>query len=94
MPALLIRLRVTDYGTWRSAFDEQDAVRRAHGCQRGLLFRGVGDEDEMVILLDWDEVDRAWMFAQSDDLQATLRRADVADKPDLWLLSETNRMRI
>lgn len=94
MPALLIRHRVSNYGTWKVGFDAQDTVRRAHGCQRCLLFRGAGDDDEILILLEWDEVDRAWMFAQSDEMQAALQQPDVADEPDLWLLSDSSRMRI
>lgn len=91
MPALLIRHKVTDYETWQSVFDEQDATRRAHGCQRGRLFHNVSDPDEMLILLEWDSLERAWLFAQSDDLQEVLKRAEVVDEPDLWFLGETNQ---
>jgi heme-degrading monooxygenase HmoA len=91
MQALLIRHKVTDYETWQSAFDEQDATRRAHGCQCSRLFRNASDPNELLILLEWDDLERAWLFAQSDDLRAELKRTDVADEPDLWFLGETNQ---
>ena len=94
MPALLIRHHVADFDRWKAAFDAEDAVRRTHGCLRSHLFRSIGTGGEMLILLEWDNLDRAWMFAQSDDLRATLPRTDGDDEPDLWLLTESSRMRI
>lgn len=91
MPALLIRHKVTDYAIWRSAFDKQEATRRAHGCQLGLLFRNATDPNEVLILLEWDSLERAWLFAQSDDLREELLRAEVTDEPNLWFLGETNQ---
>ncbi len=91
MPTLLIRHKVTDYATWQSVFDEQEATRRAHGCQLGRLFRNVSDPSEILILLEWDDIERARLFAQSDDLREELKRAEVTDEPDLWFLGETNQ---
>jgi len=91
MPALLIRHKVTDYATWQSVFDEQEATRRAYGCQLGRLFRNISDPNEIVILLEWDNLERARLFAQSDDLRDELKRAEVADEPDLWFLGETSQ---
>ena len=90
MPALLIRHKVTDYATWKPVFDEHDATRRAHGCQGGRLFRNAADPNEALILLEWDDLSRARLFAQSDDLREAMTRAGVADEPDLWFLEEAD----
>ncbi len=89
MPALLIRHKVADYAAWKPGFDEHDATRRAYGCRGGRLFRNAADLNETLILLDWDDLDRARLFAQSDDLREALTRAGVADEADLWFLEET-----
>ncbi len=91
MPALLLRHRVTDYEAWKTGFDEQHATRRAHGCQRGRLLRSAAEPNELLILLEWDDLERARLFAQSDDLWDLMRRADVMDEPDLWVLEEADR---
>jgi len=91
MPTLLIRHKVTDYATWQAVFDEQEATRRAHGCQLGRLFRNAADPNEILILLEWDDLERAWLFAQSDDLREELKRPEVVDEPDLWFLGKTNQ---
>jgi hypothetical protein len=92
MPVLLIRHKVTDYAAWKPVFDEQDAIRRAHGCQRGRLFRSAADPTETLVLLEWDDLERARLFAQSDDLWDLMKRADVVDDPDLWVLEEADRL--
>ena len=91
MPALLIRHKVTDYADWLLAFKAQEATRRAHGCQSGQLFRNASDPNEVLILLEWDSFDRAWLFAQSDDMREELRRTEVTDEPSLWFLGETGQ---
>ncbi|MDQ3442983.1 MAG: antibiotic biosynthesis monooxygenase [Chloroflexota bacterium] len=94
MPTLLIRHKVTDYATWQAVFDEQEATRRAHGCQLGRLFRSVSDPNEILIYLEWDDIERARLFAQSDDLREELKRGEVADEPDMWFLGDTNRAHV
>jgi hypothetical protein len=89
MPALLIRQRVSDYPAWRRAFDEQEVVRKANGCRSAHIFRNADDPDETVVLLIWDTLVRARLYAQSDDLRESIDRAGVIDRPDLWLLDET-----
>jgi heme-degrading monooxygenase HmoA len=91
MPVLLIRHKVTDYAAWQLVFDAQDDIRRAHGCQRVRFFRNATDENEVMVVLEWDNLERAWLFAQSDDFREELKRAEVADEPDLWFLGESNQ---
>ena len=90
MPALLLRHKVTDYAAWEPIFREQDATRRAHGCRGVRPFRNASNPNEMLILLEWDDLERARLFAQSDDLREAMTRAGVVDEPDLWFLEETD----
>lgn len=91
MPALLVRHKVTDYATWKQVFDDHEDVRRAYGCQGGRLFRNAADPNETVMLFEWDILDRARLFTQSDDLRDAMARAGVADQPDIWFLEEAGR---
>lgn len=92
MPTLLIRHRVEDYAAWKAAFDQHATARRANGSQGGRLFRNVADPNDVVILLAWDLLERARLFADSDDLREAMARAGVTTPtPDIWFLEETAR---
>ncbi|MGH2561327.1 MAG: cyclase [Thermomicrobiales bacterium] len=91
MSALLLRHKVTDYVTWKQVFEEHGDVRRAYGSQGSRLFRNTADPNETVILFEWDDLDRARLFAQSDDLRGAMARAGVADQPDIWFLEEADQ---
>ncbi|MDQ3694780.1 MAG: cyclase [Chloroflexota bacterium] len=94
MPAMLIRHKVTDYDAWRPVFDEHGLTRRANGSRGGRIYRGASDPNEVVILLEWDDLERARLFADSDDLRETMARAGVTDRPDIWLLEDGDRISI
>ena len=91
MHVLLIRHRVSDFARWKAVFDEDGITRRANGSLGGRLFRNATDADEVLVILEWDDLDRARLFADSDDLREALTRAGVADWPDIWFLEEVDR---
>jgi hypothetical protein len=91
MSVLLVRLKVVDYTTWKPVFDDQSDARRANGSLGGRLFRNADDPNEVLVLLEWDDLERARLFAQSDEMREALLRADVVDRPDLWFLNEADQ---
>jgi heme-degrading monooxygenase HmoA len=86
MPYILVRHKVADYPKWKPAFDEHSATRQANGSRGGQLFRNANDPNELVILFEWDDLERARQFAQSEDLRQAMQRAGVADQPDIYFL--------
>ena len=91
MPSLLIRHNVADYLAWKAVFDEHGPARRANGSQGGWLFRSAADPNEVLLLLAWDDLERARLFADSDDLREAMTRAGVTDRPDIWFLEDVER---
>ena len=90
MPSLLIRHRIADYLAWKAVFDEHEPARRANGSQGGWLFRST-ESGEVLVLLEWDDLERARLFADSDDLREAMARAGVTDRPDIWFLEDVER---
>jgi hypothetical protein len=39
----------------------------------------------------WDDLDRASLFVQSDDLHDVMARSGVTDRPDVWFLEEVDQ---
>ncbi len=90
MPSLLIRHHVADYPAWKALFDEQELTRRANGSQGGRLFRDAADPNEVVLLLAWDDLERARLFVDSDDLREAMAQSGVTDRPDIWFLEDVD----
>lgn len=88
MPNLLIRHKVADFATWKRCFDEHGISRRANGSRGGRILRNAADPNEVLILLTWDDLDRARLFVDSDDLHEAMVRSGVVDQPDVWFLQE------
>lgn len=91
MPALFIRHKVADYAAWKPRFDAHALTRRANGCQGGRVFRRANDPNDVVVLLDWDDLERARLFADSDDLREAMMLAGVTSPLDIWFLEEVDR---
>lgn len=91
MPSLLIRCHVADYPAWKAVFDEHEPTRRANGSQGEWILRDADDPHEVLLLLAWDDLERARLFADSDDLREALARAGVTDRPDIRFLEDEER---
>jgi hypothetical protein len=79
---------VTDYQQWKSAFDAHSVTRQANGSRGGQLFRNVADPNELVMLLEWDVLERARQFAQSEEMREVMLRVGVVDHPDISFLKD------
>ena len=88
MPILLIRHHVKDFAVWQRVFGEEASIRRANGARRERLLRTAAAPNELWLLLEWDDLFRAELYVQSDDLRDALERAGVTDHPDYWYLTE------
>ena len=64
MPTLHIEHPITDFATWRAAFDRFAEARRAAGVRGHRLQQPVDDPRYVVIDLDFDTVDQAASFLQ------------------------------
>ena len=92
MPALLIRHKVEDYAAWKVRFDDDAIARRAHGSQGGQFLVCAGDSNELFILLEWDDLDRARLYAASDDFRDAMASVGIADEPDIWFLESLSHL--
>lgn len=88
MPTLLIRHHIADYLVWKAVFDELEPTRRAYGSLEERLFRDAGDPLEIIVLLAWDDLERARLYVDSDDMREVMTRAGITDRPDIWFLED------
>jgi heme-degrading monooxygenase HmoA len=94
MSYLVIRHKVKDYAKWKAAFDAHASTRKAQGSKGGQLLRDTEKPTDVVIVLEWDNLDKARAFSQSDDLRKTMERAGVIGKPDVFFLEESESISV
>jgi hypothetical protein len=84
---VLVRHKVSDFTTWKKAYDG-DASRRAEaGLTEKYLLRGAAAPNEVVIFFEAQDIGRAQAFAESPGLRETMQKAGVVDKPDIYFLT-------
>ncbi len=88
MVRLYVRHQVTDYATWRQAYDEFDAERRSMGVTGDAVYRALDDGNDLTVWHDFATREAAEAFAGSDRLREVMHRAGVAGEPSIWFVSE------
>ena len=88
MPFMLIRSKVRDFKTWKTAYDSHQAVRANAGLTEKYLLHGADNANEIVILFEVQDLNRAKAFAASADLRERMQESGVVDKPDIYFLTK------
>jgi len=81
MPNLLTQHRVKDYDAWRPHFDGHEDTRRSYGITNPRVYRNADDPNDLVLLFDVTDLERAKEFGQSQELRSTMERAGVVMPP-------------
>lgn len=90
---ILIRHKVADFGRWKEAFDAHHAVRKTNGELNHRLFVSADDPRDVTMVLDWDNLERARSFAQSEGLKQAMQAAGVVGEPELRFLHDAVTIR-
>jgi heme-degrading monooxygenase HmoA len=91
MPHLIVRHKVQDYAQWKPVFDEHGSTRRASSSRGGQVFRSADDPHEVIVVLEWSDLESARQFVNSEDLKKAMARAGVAGQPSIYFVEEADR---
>jgi hypothetical protein len=81
MAQMIVHHKVRDYEAWRPGFDEHEGSRIAAGITNGRVFRGTDDPNDLLIILDVADIERARTWSQSNDLRSAMQRVGVVGPP-------------
>jgi hypothetical protein len=87
MPYVLIRHKVADFSTWKPHYDAHLPARQKAGLTEKHLLHDTDDSNNLVLLFEADDIQKAKEFAASTDLRETMQKAGVIDKPDIYFLT-------
>jgi hypothetical protein len=83
---VLVRHNVRDFSEWKPVYDADRPNRIAAGLTDKQLLRGVADSNEVVLLFEAADLDRAKAFVDSPQLREAMQHGGVLGKPDLSFL--------
>ena len=81
---MFIRHEVTDYATWRKAYNAFDATRRKLGVTGQAVYQSLDNANDVTVTHDFKTADKARAFASSPDLKTTMEKAGVKGTPQIW----------
>ena len=88
MALVFIRHRVEDYPRWKKEFDGFVEQRRAGGERTFRVAHVSTDKNNLCLVFDWDTSANAKRFLDSPELAAAMKRAGVADKPEIYIAED------
>ena len=84
MIRMFVRHPVTDFATWKQAYDSFDAERKTMGAMGESVFQAVDDPNDVTAWHDFETLDTARSFVESSRLREVMDQAGVTAKPSVW----------
>jgi len=88
MATLFVRHPVTDYDTWKRAYDEFGTARKAHGVTAATVHRDASDPNMIVVTHRFPTAAAAQAFMAQDALKAAMQKAGVTAPPIAWITED------
>jgi heme-degrading monooxygenase HmoA len=86
MVKLMIKSKVKDFNAWQKVFMESEDFRMKAGAKSAQVFRGADDMNSIIVILDWDDPEKAKAWSQSQELRDLQQKAGVVGKPEAYVL--------
>jgi hypothetical protein len=84
MIRMFVRHPVTDFATWKQAYDDFDAERKAMGAMGESVYQSVDDPNNVTAWHDFETLEAAQTFMGSARLREVMEQAGVAGEPAVW----------
>jgi quinol monooxygenase YgiN len=93
MIQVLVRHQVADYRNWRSVFDGALDFRHDGGECSCRIFRKAGNPNDLTLLFEWDDMEKAQRYMTSDELRKKMQQSGVLGAPEIQYLAEMYTVR-
>jgi hypothetical protein len=88
MVNVLIRHTVTDFPRWKQVFDGHLNMRKAGGELGFRMFHNHANPVDLILICEWETLDKAKAFFASETLRKGMAEAGVASAPEVIYLDE------
>ncbi len=84
MVRLFVRHDVTDFTTWKQAYDAFDSTRKEMGVRSHAAYQSTDNPNNVTAWHDFETLDAAQAFAGSDELRGAMESAGICSEPMIW----------
>jgi 3-mercaptopyruvate sulfurtransferase SseA len=93
MVNVLVRHNVSDFRRWKEVFDQSLGMRKAAGELNCRIFHNHMDGSDLTLFFDWESLDMAKRFFDSDSLKKAMQAAGVSGNTEIVILDEFRQLR-
>ena len=90
---VLVHHEVADYPAWKAMFDSGLDFRHQLGERCCRIFRRAANPNDLTLIFEWDNLDKARTFLASDELKARMKASGVKGEPRVEFLNELHTYR-
>ena len=84
MIRMFVRHAVRDFAAWKRAYDAFDEERKGMGVTGDAVFQDVDNPTMVTAWHDFEDLDTARTFRDSDRLKSVMGEAGVLGEPIVW----------
>lgn len=88
---MMIIKSVKDFDNWKSIFDEHEDMRKEMGSKGSSILRNINVPDQLVVIIEWEDMESAKKFIETEDLILAMEKAGVMGLPAVYYLEEKDR---
>lgn len=85
---VIIRHKVRDFVAWKPFFYSDAKRQRDAGCTHWYLTQNKHDKNELVVIFDCEDLDKAKTVFSDASLRDLMKRAGVLDQPTIFFLED------
>ena len=85
---MFVRHDVSDYATWRKAYDGLDATRKKMGVTGQAVYRSADNPNDVTVTHDFTTVEAAKAFEESPELFEAMAKAGVKSAAQAWITTQ------
>ena len=91
MTYVLVLHHVEDYSRWKLLYDDDGIVRKNKGSKGSSVLKNADDPNHIVVITQWENMEMAKNFAESEELKNTMQKAGVIGRPAVFYLEEIEK---
>ncbi len=88
MATVIVRHKVKDYETWKTAFEGFRDQRKAGGEMSFRILHLDDEPNNVFAIVEYDSLENARNFFGGSELKEAMGNAGVTEQPDIYYLKE------